>query len=351
MRVLMVAERLPPAIGGVERHVAGLARQLHHAGVEVTLVAPAHLPGLPAEDDLDGVRLLRTPYATRKRAAYRLAWRWWLARRSLLDWADVLHFHEVYAMLHLSLPALLFPGPRRYLTYHGYEMRYPIPLRARLYRRLAARQARGYLCVGAYLARWFGLRPQEVTYGAVDLPPSPAAPLPAAPAALFLGRLDADTGAEACLQATAILQRAHDLPLPLTLCGDGPARPALEALARRESLDARFTGFLADPAPYIDAASMVFTPGYLAMLESFARRRPVFAVYAGPVKADYFRLFPQAERTLSLAGSAQELAGQLARYLLYPKERSAAIEAAYQVAAAHTWQKLADRYLRLWGSA
>jgi glycosyltransferase involved in cell wall biosynthesis len=344
----MVAERLPPAIGGVERHVAGLARQLSELGVEVVLAAPAHLPGLPAEQQLHGARLLRMPYAANKRAAYRLAWRWWQENRALLAWADVLHFHEVYALLHLSAPLLLRTTPRRCLTYHGYEMRYPIPPRARLYRRLAARLARSYLCVGAYLTRWFGLHPQDVTYGAVELPPYPAAPPPRTATALFLGRLDADTGADLCLRAAAILQREYGLALPVALCGDGPARPALEALALREGVVTRFTGFLADPAPLIASASLVFAPGYLAMLEAFASRRPVFTVYATPVKADYFRLFPQAERTLSLAASAPEMASQLAQFLRHPQERSAAIEAAYQVAAGLTWQKLADQYLHLW---
>ena len=349
MHVLMVAERLEPAIGGVERHVAGVARELAGSGHRVTLVAPAHDPGLPAREVIDGREILRLPVAGRGRWKYPRAWGWWAARRSLLAEVDLIHFHDVYALIHWFGPVrLLCPGKPVYLTYHGYEMRWPVPHRARLYRRLAERVVRGAICVGHYLATWFGLQPQAVTYGAVTLPEE-LDPPPPRPQAVFVGRLAPDTGVDVYLQGLGLLAREYGLHLPLVVCGEGPWRGAMEDTAAAGGLDVTFEGAVPDPGPYLARASLVFAPGYLAMLEAMAHRRPVVSVYNSPVRADYLRSMPEPERILSIAGEAGELAAVLARMLSAPADLAAQVEAAYRFASRWTWASLAQTYVDLWG--
>lgn len=349
MHVLMVAESLPPAIGGVEGHVAGLTRELLERGHRVTLVGPAHAGGSSFDETIEGARTLRIRRTGRRRGDYLRAWSWWLKHRGLLRGTDVIHFHDVYALLHWFGPArLLCPGKPIFLTFHGYEMLHPVPLRARIYRKLASRLVRGIICVGHYLVRWFGLRPDAVTYGAVSLP---GGDLPARerPMAVFLGRLSRDMSPEIYLRALGMLRRDYGVVLPLKVCGDGPLRAVMEEVASREGVEAEFLGWVRDPLPHLRGATVAFVSSYLAMLEAMAHRLPIFAVYGGPVKADYLRMIPGAEGLFRMASTPDELAWQLARALSGGEELQGQLERAYRFASEHTWARLAETYLRLWG--
>ncbi len=348
MHILMIAERLRPHIGGVETHIAGLTQALLARGHQVTLAAPRHDPTLPDEEERDGAHIVWLPRTGQPRQDYLRAWRWWFNHRWLLSKADVIHFHGVYTALHWFGPlyALCMNKPR-YLTWHGYEMRYPVPRRARLYRRLAARLVHGSICIGHFLIKWFNLRPWATTYGAVTIPTTIPPPSPE-PHAVFVGRLDNDTGLDIYLRGLGILQREHNLCLPLTICGDGPLRDRLEQLASSESIRVNFVGFTAHPEQYLAKATIALTSGYLSMLEAMACRLPVFSVYHTPVKADYLRMIPNATQMFSIAENPVQLAVQLSGFLSNPQAHNHQLEQAYQFAAHHTWAQLAEIYTRLW---
>lgn len=70
------------------------------------------------------------------------------------------------------------------------------------------------------------------------------------PVGVYTGRLIAEKNVDVLLRACAAVDRG----ITLFVCGDGPERPRLEALAQELRLDARFTGFLHDVAPYQCAA-------------------------------------------------------------------------------------------------
>ena len=351
MHILMLAERLPPAIGGVERHVAGLARVLVERGYRVTLVAPQHKAALPEEEEMDGAHVVRLPFTGHGWGNYLRAWCWWMKHGQLLKEADVIHFHDVYAFLHWFGPArLLCLTKRIYLTYHGFEMSYPIPLRATFYRWLAQRLVHRSICAGHYLMKWFCLRPQAVTYGAVAIPQNVSEPSEE-PRAVFVGRLAPDTGLDIYLRGLGLLKRKYNMPLTLTVCGDGPMRGILEQLATDEDVEAEFVGFVSDPFQYVSQAKIVFASGYLAMLEAMACRRPLFCVYHSPVKEDYLRMVPNSDQMFVIADGPDQLAVQLAAFLTGQLDLSHHLERAYQFGAGQSWAKLADLYVRLWGEA
>ncbi|MCU0610159.1 MAG: glycosyltransferase family 4 protein [Candidatus Eisenbacteria bacterium] len=348
MRVLMVAERLPPAIGGVERHMTGLVPSLASHGITLTLVAPKHDPRLPDEDSLADARVFRMP--TRAgRARYPAAWRWWMDHRHLLLDADIIHFHGVYSLLHWTGPSLALSSHRpRFMTYHGYEMRIPVQRRARLYHDMAERLTRGSLCIGHFLVRWLGIHPTVVTYGACTAPELvPAAP--EAHSAAFVGRLAPDTGLDIYLRGLGLLRNHHGIDIPLTVCGDGPWRATLEQLARDEGIRATFHGFIPDPGPIIESSTLVLTSGYLSMLETMVRRRPLFTVYHNPVKEDYLKLMPQASELFLTAPDPATFADQALRVIAQGPSAQM-LEQAHCFAAAHTWEALAQHYLLLWGA-
>ncbi len=345
--VLMIAERLAPAIGGVEQHVAGLAGELAERGYHLTFVAPAHKPDLPASEPLLRGMVWRIPQSRPSRGRYRQAWRWWYDHRFLLQQADLIHCHDVYALLHWLGPMRwLVPRTPIFLTYHGYEMGYPIPRRAWWYRWLSRHLVRDSLAIGHFLAHWFPVRPRFTTYGAVTLPDH-LIPQPIEPRALFVGRLADDTGLDLYLRGVGLWQRETGRVLPLTVCGDGPARPRLVALAQAENIQAEFLGWVADPTPYWRQATIAFTSGYLSMLTAMAYQRPILSVYHTPVKESYLRLMTASRQIIRIASNSAHLSQILQTWdKQWPDDQ---IAAAYAFAREHSWANLASLYEQLWG--
>lgn len=347
----MVAERLPPSIGGVEAHIAGITEFLRLRGHELTLVAPAASDKSAPAETVGDCLIIRFPVFEGTRRNYARAWQWWIRHRALIDAADVVHFHDVYALLHWFGPALLLrPKKPRYLTFHGYEMDYPIPLRARLYRKLAARLVLQSIAVGHYLPKWFDIRPHYITYGAVHIPEE-TFPLPPTHHALFVGRLARDTGIHIYLEGLRMLQDDHGISLPLTVCGDGPERESAEKHARALRASVTFLGFQATPERLYRESSIAFASGYLAMLEAMAHRRPVFSVFHNTVKSDYLTLIPESDTFFTISASPEELAAGLKNFMWGDVRLQRQIDDAFRFASGQTWVRLAETYETLWSAA
>lgn len=102
-----------------------------------------------------------------------------------------------------------------------------------------------------------------------------------------------------------------------------------------------------DVKPYIDRSRFVFTAGYLSILEAMVRKRLVFAVYDNPLKEDYLKMSPLADKIV-ITGSANELLRKVNYYLQHPEKEKALVEKAYQWAKKQTWSQVADLYEKLW---
>lgn len=102
---------------------------------------------------------------------------------------------------------------------------------------------------------------------------------------LFIGRLAAVKGATLLLDAFTDVRAAHP-DAHLTLVGDGPDRPALEAKADRLGMrdQVTFTGYLGqdDVAAALNAADLLVLPSFaegvpVVLMEAMAARIPVIA--------------------------------------------------------------------------
>ncbi len=71
MRILFHCVYFPPEVGGLESHVYYLARALVKLGHEVEVVTSLSLPGLPREEEMEGIRVHRS----------------WFPARNSLGWA------------------------------------------------------------------------------------------------------------------------------------------------------------------------------------------------------------------------------------------------------------------------
>jgi len=334
MTIGMLTASFHPRTGGVERHVLRVGRALGQAGHAVCVLTLRH-PGLEAEDEVEGMPVLRLDKragATERAAA-----------RDFLAGTAVIHSHDAYPLLKWRR---LLPRVPVFMTWHGYEG-WPIPLEAKVRRWWAGRFLTGAICMGEFICRWYGHGCDLTNYGAVD-PPEQVTDPPAAGPALWLGRLEPDTGVLASIEALGLLARNRGIKVPLAVCGDGSLRARAERLAADLGLEATFHGQVPDPTPHIAGCRLALCSGYLGILECLSRRRPVFATWDNPLKRDYLSLHPCAGRGLAVAATSLEMAGAMADYLEHPERAAPGLAFGEQYARAQTWQSLAGLYLDLY---
>jgi glycosyltransferase involved in cell wall biosynthesis len=335
LRVLMLTPSYAPRVGGVEKHVARVAGELAARGLQVTVATPRWDSAWPAEEATGAVRVLRL--SPDRRAGTR-------ELGPLVRQADLVHTHDAYPFLKYYLPyRFSHPFLPVVVTFHGYEG-YPIPWEARLLRRLVLGLTRDRLCAGAFIPRWYHFDCDLITHGGTD---APAQRPPLGEGAVFVGRLEPDTGFLQYLEALALLKAETGACPELQVIGDGSLRAAGEALAREASLPATFHGRLADPGPSLRQARYALVSGYLAILDAMAAGSLVLALHDNPLKHDYLRLFPGAS-LMVVAASPRELADWLTALGSDPASEERLAAAAFDFAATQSWDRVADLTLDLY---
>ena len=141
MKVLFLT-RKKEGVGGVEKHVREVARILETRGYEI--------------------EVLDEPSFMRKKLHI---WRWLWKNRVSIKRNEIIHAHDV-AFWYLPF-RFIYPNKKFYITFHGWEGKFPVPWKNKLVRKISERLARGNICVGDYIKKYYGARPDYVTYGAV----------------------------------------------------------------------------------------------------------------------------------------------------------------------------------------
>lgn len=331
LRVLMLTASYHPRAGGVEKHVRCVGRELRAMGIEVWVATPRWEEGWDEEELLEGVLVRRL--STRMREGRKQL-------EPLLDWAQVVHTHDAYPFLKYYWPYRL--RRRRlpvFVTWHGYEC-YPIPREAKLLRRVVGLLTKDCICVGAFIPKWYKFSCSRITYGGVD---APAQRPPPGEGAVFVGRLEPDTGILDYIEAIAQLRDKHGVELPFEVCGAGSLMDMARKRAAEKRLEVVFHGQVRDPMPYFARARFACVSGYLAMLEAMASGAIVLALYDNPLKEDYLRMSPMAVNAV-IAGSPEELADRTAALMRSPAEMERLAEGGYEFAKGQTWRRVAELY-------
>lgn len=254
LSIAYVAPRYAPFIGGVETHVANLARRVAASGHRVEVLTQEVDRGMPAVEVIDGVTVRRFPMlaATPNYAFAPGLWRYLRAGAARYD---ILHAHSYHALPALAA-ALSARGPLIFTPhYHGTGH---TPLRRALhvpYRRVGATifaRAASVICVSeaeAQLVRRHFTVPDarmRVIPNGIDVQPLlDAEPYPTDRIPILsVGRLESYKRVDHTIRALAQL----DDRFALHIIGVGPERQALQALAASLQIDRRvvFHGRLAD---------------------------------------------------------------------------------------------------------
>lgn len=299
MKILMVSGHFEEKdddipIGGVQRHISHVTREMRRRGYDVSWCYPK---------DVKPEISFFSP--------------------------DIVIAHDFFCFTEgLSLPQIT--------VFHGWEGRCPPHPDVIVRRKEVERLSDASVHVGHYIGKWYGQKPDRVIYGGVQ--PVDIVSNPNNNTFLYLGRLEPDNSPEVFFQALSILKGE----CRLSVCGDGSLRKDLEQLASKNNIKAVFHGFVDNPDKFIKEADIVFTSGYLSILESYINKRPVISVWKNELKRDYLNLMPCQPFSYNFA---YEVAKRIID--IRGTGTGECIEINYKFAQSNTWPRVVDMYEEL----
>ncbi len=353
MKIVHLAQFYYPHLGGVEQHLNQI-NQLLSPEHRVTVITRQHQKNLPLQEKIEQVNVLRLPVdeANNPKWLYKLQlWRALWRYKKVLQQADIIQVHDVFFWLLPFLPFL--KRQKIFITFHGYEGHCLPNKRQIFWHKLAAWYCHKNLCIGDFHQKWYGIKADAISYGAVaDIksPPSQFAnnqPLKI----IFLGRLDYDTGLMTYLKAIHLAQ-SQQLKIKLDIYGDGPLMAKAQDYVKTNQLPVKFYGFIKNASSKLPNYHLTFASQYLSILESLAYHIPVIAVYHNQLKKDYLAMTPFVS-WIEIVNDQNEVFDRLKKIAKNLSKKNQTfiqqLKTAQLWAQQQNWQKLAETYLQLWG--
>lgn len=300
-KIIHLAPYYEPHLGGVETHVRELNKYLLKDGHEVTVFCEEHDKNLPNEEIISGVRVIRMPSLSFKsrflffgflnKFYYKLkVWTWIARQGQLLVAADIIHIHDVFWWIWPIYPFVYF---KTFLTFHGWEGKYPISILAKIHRYYNAMSAKKTIHVGEFIQHFYWDKPAVVIFGGakeallkeqLELPNSSHELYISEKSRLvFIGRLEEVNELKKTLAFFRLMKEKYP-KIKITFVGDGSWRKECEELGL-------VTGFVKNVDSYIRMADLVCANSYLSILDSQALGKLVCAFYSNPVKESYLKTF------------------------------------------------------------
>ena len=334
--ILFFSRLFHPHIGGVEKHVWEVSRNLIKKGHKIIVITEKFETDLKLKEKVGGIEVYRIPAGKSNWVKKFTIWKWFWKHRKLIEEADIVHCHDVFFWYFPF--RFLFPKKRVYTTFHGYES-YPISKKAIFVRRLSEELSFGAICIGGFMEKWYDAKPTFVTYGGVRFGNSKFEIRNSKKGAVFVGRLDEQTGIKTYIEAVKIIKKK--IPeFEFLVVGDGKFRQDIEK-------DVRVLGFKKNPYKYFHEYRFAFASRYLSILEAMAARRLVFALYDNPLKRDYLKMTPFA-KFITIVSSKKELADKALYFLKNPRKENEMIEKAFEWVKTQSWNNVSRLYLALW---
>lgn len=342
-RVLMIAQRYSPYIGGVERHIEKISEILTKRGYQITVLTPKIDSNLPDCEKIGATEVIRFPNNIQRNPILLL--KWFTSNKEKMREFQIVHCHDFIPILFWSTPfRMVFPGRPIYATYHGYE-RDPVPLSFKCIRKMTEPLIRGSLCIGSFIRKIYGTNCNATPLGAVSQTKERAS---GNHHLLYVGRLEQDTPVLHYLEALTKIRGDNETESKITICGSGSLQKDIEEYCQKNAISARFTGRVRDPTQYYLDADIAFAGGFLSILEAMSYGLPVIAYSGTSLKQQYYKSVLAAGGKISIqstsAGVAREIQRLRESHILYKSISEQAIEFARQ----NNWNRLADVYVRLW---
>lgn len=346
LTITWLVKRFWPEVGGVEKYVLELGRELAEMGHSVRVVAGDPSGSHARHERHAGLSIHRYPS---RRSPWRAAWGL-RALAPLFRQADVVHISDVEMFERYEVVLSRGVGARPvFLTRHGMGLRDPVSEDDRERHRRAREGVAGLLDDGTFIQRRYGQTPdcvpdpglRPVADEIMQLPP------PAQPCAVFIGRLEPDSGIDIYLDAMACLRERHGAGLPLTVYGDGSLKPRLIERAMRERLDVAWRPPAPDAQDRLFDGTVAFVSGRMAILEAMARRRPVVAAYVDPLKRDYV-CGEWFSRHILAGSNGADLADRVLPLMRDAGLSEQRVRDAFEPVRRLRWRATARQYIAVW---
>lgn len=336
MKIVFFSRLFYPHIGGVEKHVLKLSENLQKKGHNITVITEQHSSRLKLEEEFEGIKIYRIPNLKEGKFKKFKIWKYLFKNRSIIKTADIVHCHDVF-FWYLPL-RFIFPFKKVFTTFHGYEG-YPLKIKDILMRKFSEKLSFGNICIGDFIKKWYGTKPDYVSYGAVDEARNKKQKTKIENSAVFIGRLDEQTSIKTYVEAAKIIRKR--IPdFKFEIIGDGKYKNEI-------GRSFKVLGFKKNAEKYLQNYNFAFVSRYLAILEAMVAKKLVFAVFDNPIKKDYLRMTPFVN-LLNIASSPEELSDQVFLHFKSPKKRNIMIEKAREWAKKQSWEKATSIYLMLW---
>jgi glycosyltransferase involved in cell wall biosynthesis len=360
MRIVFLCRYFYPHIGGVEKHCFKLGQELIKKGHKLTVITSSeslkqgslgHLGRLKGASTtvVDGINVIYIKNGKVDWLEKFRAWRKLCKLKNIIERADIVHCHDIF---YWYLPfKFIFPRKRVFITFHGYEGD-KIPNRRAVFMHMVSEKlTMGNICIGDFFKKWYETEPTFVSYGATDvkkilLKKSASRRKNQNIKAMFLGRLEEETGIMDYLEALKLL-KDKKINIELDVFGDGSLFTVAKAYAKLSNVKVSFKGFVEDAQKYIKNYDFVLTSRYLGILEALAFKKFIFAVYNNKIKRDYLKMTPFA-KFISIADDSEDIVTEIKIYLKNKKGANVKIESGFNWVKKHSWKNLADLYLKLW---
>ena len=374
MKILFLTRRFYPEIGGVEKHVYEVSRELIKRGNEVTILTEVpsatkvksnnnyHLTdlsdiyGINSKEPVKSVQndifktgkihIVRLNFGNQDWFQKFRVWATMFTQSAAIREADVIHCHDVFFWYFPF--RFLYPRKKVYTTFHGYETKFPPTIKAKLGRKISEKLSYGNICIGDFIKKWYGTKPDFVTYGGINIKEIRSSKFEirnkfkiknSKLKILLIGRLEEDNGVRIYLEALELLKK-RGISYRLTVCGDGQFRKRLEKYGD-------VIGFTPDLNKYIDRADFIFASSYLSIFEALFRGKNVFSVYQNELKEDYLKLSP-FKQFIMISGDSEALFDQLSSVVSIKTGSHKRVKNAQMWAKKQTWSRVTDIYLKLW---
>ena len=341
MTILFFTRLFYPHIGGVEKHIYEVGKRLIVQGHKVIIVTEIFDTNEKkiANFNLKGFEIHRIHVRKDDSGKKFLIWKWLWQNRKIIRSADIIHTHDVFFWY---LPfRFIYPTKKVYITFHGYETVFPLQKKAIFIRKVSEILSTGNIIVGDYIKKWYGTKPDTVTYGGVD----EVSTIKEKKLSknnlniVFIGRLEEDTGGLIYSEVLNILEN-NKVSFTFTALGDGSLR---KTFARWGEVK----GFVKDTTTYVEKADIVFASSYLSILQALVLKKVIVATYDNQLKKDYLTLAP-FKKWITIEPDPVQLTHAIMRYLENPESFQSKISNGYEWAKKQTWEKVTNNYLNLW---
>ena len=348
MNLLFLTQLFYPHVGGVEKHVFEIAKKLKNSpellkkvnaseGIKIKILTTGFNKNLKDKEIINGIEIYRFYQPKIKYFGLVYTWFWIFKNINLIIQSDIVHIHDVFIWY---LPfRFLFPRKKVYITFHGWEGKYPISWVSILQKKIANKFSYGSIAVGKYINKYYGIKANIITYGAVNVYGG-SFKKEKENIILFVGRLDKNTLLPVFLKMLKNFSEFFiKFKLKVEFCGDGELRKFCEKYGRVYGWH--------NPENLFKKAKYVFGPGYLTTLEALSYRCLVFSVYKNPIQRDIFRTSP-FKKYIFLTNDPIKITQKIEFYEKNPKMRKIIAERGFKWVKNQTWEALERKYLKLW---